>query len=92
MCCPRKLDRQINLVRAVAARLKALDYQIAPPGSESEDSPDLKGSYDPSTSSELRSAIRSFKKRKNLKPDDDITYELVEALLGTNLFERWKVR
>ena len=87
MCCPRELDLQINLVRAVAGKLNSLGYTISDPNSKPEDSPDLSGIYYPA----LRAAVRQYKQdRKLADSDDNITYELVQVLLGVNLFERWQ--
>lgn len=87
MCCPRELNLQINLVRAVAQKLKALGYTIADPKAQPEDFPDLSGIYYPA----LRSAVSQYKQDHKLANGNaDITYELVATLLGVNLFERWR--
>jgi hypothetical protein len=87
MCCPRELNLQVNLVRAVAQKLKGLGYTISDPSALPEDSPDLSGMYYPA----LRSAVRQYKHdHKIVDGNEDITYELVTTLLGVNLFERWR--
>src|SRR5262249_53161386 len=74
MCCPRELNLQINLVRAVAQKLKGLGYTIADPGAQPEDSPDLSGIYYPA----LRSAVSQYKQdHKIADGNSDVTYELV---------------
>lgn len=89
MCCPRELNLQINLVRTVAGKLKALGYSISDPNSKPEDSPDLSGIYYPA----LRSAVRQYKQDQKISDgNEDITYELVADLLGIDLFERWRRR
>jgi hypothetical protein len=86
-CCPRELNRQVNLVRAVARKLKSLGYTISDPEARAEDSPDLSGMYYPA----LRSAVLQYKQDHNITDGNaDITYDLVAALLGVNLFERWQ--
>jgi len=91
MCCPRDLYVQIDLVRAVAAKLKSLGYPIVEKGSLPEDSPDVSGLYQPDIESTLRSAIRQFKTDKKLNDTSgDITYDFVSVLLQVNLFERWR--
>ena len=93
LCCPRDLDLQINLVKALAARLRAKGYAIAEPGSPAEQSPEFTGTYKPFADSMLRRSIRQYKADKAMAdPGDEITYQLVSTLLGANLFDRWKVR
>ena len=37
--------------------------------------------------------MRKFKKEKNItEPSDEISYSFVKAVLGVDLFERWKTR
>ncbi len=87
ICCPRELNRQVNLVRAVAQKLKSLGYTISEPNSPAEDSPDLSGMYYPA----LRSAVLQYKKDRDIADGNaDITYELAAVLLEVNLFERWQ--
>jgi hypothetical protein len=87
MCCPRELNLQVNLVRAVARKLKSLGYTISDPSARPEDSPDLSGMYYPT----LRSAVRQYKQDHNIDAANaDITYEFVATLLEVNLFERWR--
>jgi hypothetical protein len=87
MCCPRDLNRQVNLVRAVARKLKSLGYTISDPRALPEDSPDLSGMYYPA----LRSAVGQYKQDHNIADGNaDITYELVATLLEFDLFERWQ--
>jgi hypothetical protein len=93
MCCPRELELQINLVRAVARKLKSLGYEVSAQGAEPENSPEVNGSYNPTKPGQMRDAIRQFKKANKIAgADDRLTYELVYKLLGANLFGRWKVR
>lgn len=87
LCCPRELNLQINLVRAVAGKLKSLGYAISGPNFKPDDSPDLSGIYYPP----LRAAVRQYKLDRNIDDgNDNITYDLVALLLGINLFERWR--
>ena len=62
MCRPRELNRQVNLVRAVARKLKSLGYTISDPSALPEDSPDLSGMYYPA----LRAAVRQYKQDHNI--------------------------
>jgi hypothetical protein len=87
MCCPRDLNLQINLVRAVAGKLKAKNYAISDSEAPPEESPDLSGMRNKA----LLSAIRQYKLDQKIADGSaDITYELVATLLGVNLFERWR--
>jgi hypothetical protein len=93
LCCPRELDLQINLVRTIAVKLKALGYTIAPPGTARDKWPDLEGLYKSNRDTPLRDAIRHYAKANNVTlKDDHISYEFVDKLLGRDLFERWKTR
>jgi hypothetical protein len=87
MCCSRELDRQVNLVRAIASKLKTLGYTISDPSALPEESPDLSGMYYPT----LRLAVGQYKQDHHITDGNtDITYELVATLLDVDLFERWK--
>jgi hypothetical protein len=93
LCCPRELDLQINLVKTVAGKLKSMGYSVRDPDSKEDESPEVRGIYSPKIDSALRTAIRQFKKDKNITDSgDEITYSLVRAVLGVDLFERWKTR
>jgi hypothetical protein len=87
MCCPRELNRQVNLVRAVAQKLKNLGYTISAPAEPPENSPDISGMY----YSTLRLAVGQYKHDHNIADGNtDLTYDFVVQVLGTNLFERWQ--
>jgi len=93
LCCPRDLDLQVNLVKVVAGKLTSLGYSVVEPDSPTESSPEFTGMYQPAIESTFRRAIRQYKKDRNIaEPGDKITYGLVNALTGVNLFERWNVR
>lgn len=93
LCCPRELDLQINLVKAVAGKLKSMGYTVRDPNSKEDESPEVRGIYSPKNDSAFRTSMRKFKKDKNITDQgDEISYALVRAVLGIDLFERWKTR
>jgi hypothetical protein len=93
LCCPRELNMQVNLVRAIAAKLKSQGYSIADQADPIDKSPDITGFYRPDRPSALRTALRNYKTKRKLRiPGDDLTYQLVNSILTTNLFTRWTER
>jgi hypothetical protein len=77
------------LVRAIAAELAKEGYAIAPSDWPRGKSPIATGDYDADKTPDFLVAIEKYKADHGMATDPSLTYPLVEALLGVDLFERW---
>jgi hypothetical protein len=72
--CPRPLNEQFNLVRAVARALKSRGFEVGP----------VKGIY----WGLLRDSVAKVQKSAGLEPTGNLDYRTVQVILGVDLRER----
>ena len=91
LCCPRLLELQLNLVRAIAIKLETQGYRVAAPDIAEDASPATTGYYDSREESVMAVAIWNYKVFNGVLPiDSSITYPFVLKILGVDLLTRWQ--
>jgi hypothetical protein len=88
-CCPRSLNEQVNLVKAVGAALQKAGYDLTDNNEPQNLWPSNSGLYDPARDLVFKNAVVGYKQSHGLYDGDGITYQFVKLLLGVDLFKRW---